>query len=376
MSELLFQKAEQHIEANYDKVIADLKTLVAIPSPTGNEGKRAEEIKNRLEAMGAKGVIIDEALNVIYPYHADNRSELICFMAHTDTVFPDLDPIPHIDDGEKIFALGIGDNTASCTGMLEMINFLIKNDVKPKNGFLFVFDSNEEGLGNLKGAIEIMKNYKSRIKEVVAVDGSSPGYYINEAVGSKRYRVTVKTEGGHSYGAYGNRNAIHYMASLINTLYAMKVPPLGKTTYNVGLIEGGTSVNTIAQSCNMMYEYRSNSKEALEIMDKMFENVISGYQAMGIEVVVELLGDRPCGGEVDNAELEARVQAVGKAMGYDEIIAGAGSTDCNIPLSQGIPSVCIPIYKGGKAHTREEYMYKDSMKDGFKFFAKFILSYC
>ena len=327
-------------------------------------------------SSGLKGVYIDEALNVIYPYYAEGCDSLVAFLAHSDTVFPDLTEIPVVEDDLHIRAPGIGDNTTSMICMFEMIRFFLANDIKPKNGFLFVADSGEEGLGNLKGVRKIVEDFGPRLKEIVAIDGSSFGSFVNDGVGAKRYRVTIGTEGGHSYGAVGNRNAIHYMASMIDTLYTMKVPPLGRTTYNVGLIEGGTSVNTIAQNCSMMYEYRSDKREALVIMDKMFENVIETYRSMGITVNVELLGDRPCRGDVDTTELEARVRRIGAEFFPGEMDAHASSTDSNIPLASGIPSVCIPVYQGRGAHTREEYIIKDSMRIGLRFLAKFLLSYC
>lgn len=372
----LFELAEIHIEENYNRMLEDLKTLAAIPAPSHDEGLRSQWTKKYLEDMGAQGVYIDEALNVVYPYYGESTDKLTVFLTHIDVVFPDKTPLPITEDDDHIYGPGIGDNSTSVMCMMEMIRFMMKNDVKPKEGFLFVCNSCEEGLGNLKGIKQIMKDYEGKIKEVVAIDGGRFGGFLNDAVGSKRYRVTIKTEGGHSYGAFGNHNAIHYLASMINTLYTVKVPEIGKTTYNVGLIEGGTSINTIAQKAEMMYEYRSNEKEALEIMDKMFQSVIETYQNMGVEVVCELLGDRPCRGEVDTTDLENRVRDVAREIFDMEFSTHAGSTDCNAPLSMGIPAVCIAAYEGKGAHTREEFIYKHSMHKGLRFLAKFFLSYC
>lgn len=374
MNHRLFQQAEQYIDTNYDRYLSELLQLAAIPSPSGDEGRRAEWIKNYLESFGAKGVYIDQALNVIYPYHAQNCKELVVFLAHSDTVFPDTTPINITMDDQKIYGPGIGDNTTSLTCMLEMARFFTENSILPSTGFLFVANSCEEGLGNLKGTRQIMEDFAGRIKEVVAIDGSSFGVFVNDAVGSKRYKVEVKTEGGHSYGAFGNRNAIYYMSQIIASLYAMKVPAMGKTTYNVGKIAGGTSVNTIAQQCEMLYEFRSDKREALALMDDMFQSVIAAYAKMGIAVAIELVGDRPCKGDVDLEELTQRVTKVGAKFGW-KMEPRASSTDCNIPLSMGIPSICISVYQGQKAHTREEFVIKDSMRTGMRYLAAFLLSY-
>ncbi len=374
MKHRLFPQAEQYIDANYDRYLSELLELAAIPSPSGDEGRRAEWIKNYMESFGAKGVYIDSALNVIYPYNAEGCNELVVFLAHSDTVFPDTTPIKITMDDEKIYGPGIGDNTTSLTCMLEMARFFTENNINPNTGFLFVANSCEEGLGNLKGTRQIVEDFAGRIKEVVAVDGSTFGLFVNDAVGSKRYKVEVKTEGGHSYGAFGNRNAIYYMSQIIGSLYAMKVPAMGKTTYNVGVITGGTSVNTIAQQCEMLYEFRSDKREALAIMDEMFNSVISAYAKMGITVNVELVGDRPCKGDVDLSELTERVTKVGAEFGWN-MEPRASSTDCNVPLSMGIPSICISVYQGQKAHTREEFVMKESMRTGMRYLAAFLLSY-
>ena len=173
--------------------------------------------------------------------------------------------------------------------------------------------------------------------------------------------------------SFGNRNAIHYAAKMIDTFYSLKAPDIGKTTYNVGMIEGGTSVNTIAQSCSMLYEYRSNRREGLAYMDRFFDGVISSFQNFGIGVSVELLGDRPCKGDVDPKELTEIVKHASALYGYERSDE-CGSTDCNIPLSMGIPAVCFGVYEGQGAHTRSEWVDIESTRTGMKILAQVLLS--
>jgi len=179
--------------------------------------------------------------------------------------------------------------------------------------------------------------------------------------------VEIDTEGGHSYGCFGNRNAIAYLASLINELYTIQVPPIGKTTYNVGTISGGTSVNTIAQHAEMLYEFRSDKREALEIMETCFRETIARYSEAGLDITITLMGDRPCSGAVDPvmelALSQRAAAAVNRHFGR-QATYGVGSTDCNIPLSLGIPAVCVGCADGAGAHTREEYVIIDSLKPG------------
>ena len=362
------------LEEHREEYLNDLRELAQIPAPSGKEERRAEWVKAWLERHGAEGVVIDEALNVVYPYHCEGCNELTVFNAHTDVVFPDMDALPLREEGDKWYGPGVGDDTANLIAVLHMAAMAIDMNLQPERGILFVFNSCEEGLGNLKGSRQLWKDYGARISEWVAVDGGIDSY-INKAVGSKRYEIVVETEGGHSYGKFGNRNAIYYMAKMIDTFYGLKVPDYGKTTYNVGTIEGGTSVNTIAQKCTILYEYRSDDVRGMEYMDKFFASVIESYKTMGIGVQVEVVGDRPCGaGQVDISALSAQLEAAAKLYGI-EMSAHAGSTDCNIPLSYGVPAICFGVYRGEGAHTRGEWIDIESTKLGLKILATFFMDH-
>ncbi len=372
MNETVLSYVDAHRQEAFDLLVE----LAQIPAPSHHEEKRAAFCKAWLEAQGATGVYIDEALNVIYPIGDTGDNDLVSFSAHIDVVFPDMEALPlRIEDG-KIHCPGIGDDSANVAALMTVAKYIAQNKLSPKGtGVLIVLNSCEEGLGDLKGCKQLMKTYGSRLKEFVSFDGGY-GHIVTGAVGSKRYEVEICTEGGHSYGAFGNRNAIFYMASLIDALYAIKVPTRGKTTYNVGTISGGTSVNTIAQNCSMLYEFRSNSREDLAEMEAHFNAAIDFFRTKGITVNVTLRGDRPCSSAVDETRHNAlidRAKAATKCW-YD-VDSGtcASSTDCNIPLSMGIPAIAFGGYRGRGAHTREEYLEIDSLLPGLKMIFQMVL---
>ena len=367
-----------YIESHHQETLDLLIELAQIPAPSNHEEKRAEFCKEWLTAQGCRGVYIDEALNVIYPVGVTENNPVAVVMAHSDVVFPDTEPLPlTISDG-KIHCPGIIDDTANAVALMAAAKYIGQNNFIPKDtGLLLVVNSGEEGLGNLKGVRQIAKDFEGRITELISFDDKN-SHGVNKAVGSKRYEITISTEGGHSFNDFGNRNAIAIMASLINKLYDVKLPPKGKTTYNVGLISGGTSVNTIAQKAAMLYEFRSDERESLLYMEDHLKSVIYDFEKSGTDITVTLVGDRPCAAEVNPDKqhaLEARAHEANLKYYGTKIDFGPGSTDCNIPLSLGIPSICIGCCNGQGAHTREEFMESDSLDGGTKIAFEMILHY-
>ncbi len=371
----LTAEIKAYIEAHAKEAEDLLVELAQIPAPSHHEEKRAAFCKEWLERQGAKGVYIDDVQNVIYPV-GDISGPVTVYMAHSDVVFPDQEPLPLTMDEERIYCPGIGDDTANAVALLMAAKYIAQKELCPKDGgLLLVINSGEEGLGNLKGSRAIVKEFGARIKEFISFD-TYPHKITERAVGSKRYRVEVSTEGGHSYADFGHRNAIAVLASMIDALYQVQVPPKGKTTYNVGLIEGGTSVNTIAQNAAMLYEFRSDERESLAAMEQSFHQILERYRGDGAELAVTLLGDRPCSGDVPadrhRALQERTARAVQHSFGIQPVPT-ASSTDCNVPLSMGIPAVCTGCIIGGKLHTREEYIERASILPGLELSFEMIL---
>ncbi len=375
----LLPAMEEYAASVQPELLQLIRDLCIIPAPSNHEEKRAEFCRDWFLRNGFTGVRVDEALNVLIPVGVDldGTDEMNVMMAHTDVVFPDTDPLPFREEGGFMYCPGVGDDTANLAVLMVCARYYRDHLPAGRRGILFVANSGEEGLGNLKGSRKIMETFGSRVKEFVSLDSARMNRLVTRAVGSHRYRVTVRTEGGHSFASFGNRNAIHSLATMISLLYSVKVPEAAgsKTTYNVGLISGGTSVNTIAQSAEMMYEYRSDDRGCLAKMEKLFRSTVETIRATGVEIEVEKVGDRPCGGDVDVKRLEAlreRYRASVRETVALEPFDGASSTDCNIPLSLGVPAICFGVCRSKGAHTREESLDTTSLTDGCRLLLDFL----
>ena len=361
---------KDYVKANTEELYKILKDLCLIPAPSHHEEKRAEYCKNWFHKNGMTDAYIDEALNVVLPYQADGSDTLAVFEAHTDTVFPDTEPMPYIDDGELIHCPGIGDDTASVAVLMLCARYFFENKIQT-NGVLFVCNSCEEGLGNLKGTRLIFEAFKGRIEKFISFDSGRFNYSADRCVGSHRYEVEVLTEGGHSWGKFGNTNAIAEISKIVNAIYSIELPKKDgkKVTYNVGGISGGTSVNTIAQSAKILCEYRSDDLELLAHMKSEFERIFENARSEKVKVNVALIGNRPCAADFDLSKQEALKKIVADVIvpiTGQEMIFSSSSTDCNIPLSLGIPGVTVGVYIGNGCHTREEHIVKSSLITGLE----------
>lgn len=355
-----------------------LTELVQIPAPSGKEAKRAEYICKYLKKCGLEPVI-DTAGNVIINWNMGKGGYTV-LMAHMDTVFDD-ENITVIKNGNCLLAPGIGDDTSNVVLLMKTLEDIAQKGLKPLQNVLVAFNVCEEGMGNLKGMRQIMQDYSGRVKEVISFDLGYDAICM-KAVGSKRYRVTVKSPGGHSFHAFGQKGAIEAATEMIHEIYSIPVEneENTKTTYNVGMIHGGTSVNTIAQECTFLAEVRSDdTKSMADTEQKMLKAFhIFDNTSDGIEISYELIGDRPTDDNVPEAGQCALIQkasaVIQKHTGIQPVLK-SGSTDCNIPLSMGIPAISFGGYRGGKAHTRQEWIDSSFMDTGYEIIREFVESY-
>lgn len=344
-----------------------LRELTLIPGETGYEKARRAYCLNWMEAQGIRGGYCDETGNVIWEYQPEKQQKVL-YTAHLDTVFSREETLEIKEDGQIWRCPGITDNTVNVVLLLLSAKYLNENTPELPCGLILAADVGEEGLGNLKGVRALTDSYEKNLCGMIAFDLYRDKMYP-ECIGSVRYQIRVKTKGGHSFLDFGNRNAIAELSGLVTELYQM-VPEKGsQTTYNVGVIEGGTSVNTIAQEASMLFEFRSDSYQSLENCEKRLEQILNSRKSEEVLYECEVVGKRPCAREVDPIQMsrmtkccrETLKAAVGTAP-----VPQKASTDCNVPLSRHIPAVCVGFCRGGGAHTKEEWLDSSALETGME----------
>ena len=358
----------EYLLAHADEQLQLLESICTIPAPSNMEGERAKYIESLLAPCGK--VEVDEALSTVFTEYDTGSDNALLIVAHIDTVFPLSQPLePRIEDGWYCCP-GAGDNTANVAAMIMLIKALNALGAVPTRPVIFAAVSGEEGLGNLKGTKALLAKYGHRVTDFISLDGGFD-CIVNDAVGSHRYRVTVNTEGGHSFGNFGRRNAIAALAELVCSLYKIDPPAKAPTTYNVGTITGGTTVNTIAAHAEMLYEYRSKDRDCLAEMERRFHQLVAQANSdPEAAFTAEVLGLRPCSGDVPADRLAALTNLVKEVI--TEVLpqaapfTEASSTDCNAPLSMGIPAVCFGLCESRGAHTTEDRVLLSSLETGLK----------
>jgi tripeptide aminopeptidase len=366
-----FKAAMATLDREHDRIVEDTITLTEIPAPPFKEQKRGEAYMAMLKAHGLTDVEMDAEGNVMGLRRGTGPAgaPLVVIAAHLDTVFPEGTKVKVRRDGTKLHAPGVGDDTHSLAVLLGYIRALDAAKVKTRKDILFVGNVGEEGPGDLRGTRYLFTKgkYKDRVAAFFSMDGTSADRVTFGAVGSKRYRVTFKGPGGHSYGAYGLVNPMAAMGTTVVEMNKIVTPTQPKTTYATSVVGGGTSVNSIPDAIWLEVDMRSESKEELAKVDAKFlqivdnavrtENGARSTRAGQISADVKQIGERPTGATKEDAEIVQITAAAVRAAGFPKAELGASSTDSNIPISLGIPAVTIGSGgSGGRAHAVDEWI--------------------
>jgi tripeptide aminopeptidase len=349
------QRTLAALQAETDQIVERAIAIQQIAAPTFAEKERAATIEEELRRIGLADVRRDEMDNVYGRLPGRIPGTPVVISAHSDTVFAAGQELTVTRGDGRVAGPGIADNSMGVAALLALAETLQTRKLPLRRDIWFVANVGEEGLGDLRGMRAVVDHFGAAAAYLV-LEGGLFGFICHEGIGVRRFRVTVEGPGGHSWGAFGTPSAIHVMAQLIAALETLPLPSKPKTTYNVGVIEGGTTVNTIARCATMLLDLRSAGEQQLAQLVAGVEAIVERFRTPQVKITLDSIGDRPAGRLRKGAPLIREAAAALREVGFEAIEYTAGSTDANIPLSRGYPAVCIGITRAANTHRPDEYM--------------------
>ena len=372
------RRAFQFFEARAAEITEDHISICSISAPPFGEQERAEFLNQQFRAVGLTDTGIDEVGNCFAFRAGKSASPLLAVTAHLDTVFP-----PGTDSavrraGDRLLAPGVSDDGCGLAALIALSRVLQREEIFTEGSLLFVGTVGEEGEGNLRGVRHLFTEgrWAGQISAFLSLDGPGVERITNTALGSRRYRVSFTGKGGHSWGDFGIANPVHAAGRAISRLIAYPAPHDPRTTFNVGRIDGGASVNVIPRSASMDVDLRSASSDELLRLDAFFrravreaaddENRLSRKGEQPLEIDLELIGDRPGGETPANSTIVALASAATRSLGFTPVL-DQSSTDSNIPISLGVPAITLGAGgTSGNSHTLEEWYEPQGRDLGLK----------
>lgn len=347
-----------------------LETAIAVqqlPAPTFNEAARAAFVRSRFVELGLEEVTIDAIGNVYARRPGRSRGPALLIAAHLDTVFPLGIDLQVRYEGDRVYGPGLGDNSTGVAGLIHLAQLMQRHDLPNQCDIWFVGNVGEEGLGDLRGIRAAVERLRPRLGSVIALEGCDFGTLHHQAIGVRRYKIVATAPGGHSWGNFGTPSAIHALVRLAARIADLEVQRSPRTTFNIGVIEGGTSVNTIAEQASMLLDMRSVSAATLGELVARVDALVTdaAHELPDVQFSVTTVGNRPSGSiPRDHPLVQAAIAAyhtVGAHVTFQQ-----SSTDANIPLSLGIPAICVGLTDGGNAHRHDEFIQPANLGRGLQ----------
>ncbi|MCC6615000.1 MAG: M20/M25/M40 family metallo-hydrolase [Anaerolineae bacterium] len=337
-----------------------------IPAPTFQEGERAAYVAEQMKALDLEQVEIDDMYNVYGLLRGANQDAMhLMISAHLDTVFPIQTDLSNRREYESIYGPGLGDNSLGVASLLAVAQYLRDTRALPACNIWFVATTREEGLGDLGGMKVAFERLRGCVSRVINLEGLAYGYVYNCGIAVRRLEISAHADGGHSWLHFGRSSAIHGLIELGARICSMHPPANPRTTYNIGMIAGGSSINTVAAEARMWLDLRSESRIALEELEQKVRAHIAAVRSATLRFDVEIVGDRPAGTVAASHELVQDSLTILRLLGVHGALE-AGSTDANVPLAAGCPAVTIGVTTGGNAHRLDEYIDLAPVMDGLK----------
>jgi acetylornithine deacetylase/succinyl-diaminopimelate desuccinylase-like protein len=345
-----------------------------IPAPTFSEGARAEFVRGLFVSEGLQDVSIDAIGNVYARLPGRQKTaKALIVSAHLDTVFPNNInlQVTRQNEAQKIVAPGIGDNSLGVAALFGIPWILREKRIELTHDIWFVANAGEEGLGDLCGMRAVVERFDKNVIGYLILEGLALGHVYHRAIGVRRYRVTAKTAGGHSWSDYGQPSAVHEMAALVTQLTALRLPREPRTTMNVGTFGGGTGVNVLASEAKCDLDLRSEDPAELTKLIGQVEELFRHADRDGVTLLAEIIGQRPAGEISAEHPLVKLAVSCLHEQGLSAVLTAA-STDANIPLSRNMPAVVMGITTGGGAHTTHEYIDVEPIEKGMDSIVRFV----
>jgi len=372
------QKIWQYLEDVLRDILAEAVLVQQIPAPTFQELVRANHVLSRFGSCGLVDTGLDSLNNAFGRLPgSDPDAPALLFSAHTDTVFgEDTDLTIHRDDHGRIYGPGIGDNSTGVAGLIALADILRHFEIQPRCDIWFVANSREEGLGDLGGIKAFYEDHAGQIGQAVVLEGMALGQIYHAGIAVRRLRVSCTAEGGHSWRDFGRPSAIHSLVRLAARLTELEVPRSPRTTYNIGLISGGRSVNSLATEANFYLDLRSEDAAALATLEAQVMEIIDAFRAQEIpQIEVTVVGDRPAGAIAREHSLARTAAAALETVGLTPSFR-CGSTDANLLLARGVPTVTVGLTRGDNSHRTDEYIQIEPLRLGMRQLVLLALTLC
>jgi tripeptide aminopeptidase len=372
------RSAFDFIAASASRFTGEHIRICEIPAPPFKEHERARYFASRFAELSLSDVHTDSEGNVIGFYRGQCDDPLLVLSAHLDTVFPEGTEVTVRRVGSRLCAPGIADDTAGLAALIALIQALNASQLKLQGTIAFVATVGEEGEGDLRGVRHLFTEGRlaGRVTSFISFDGPGVDHITHQALGSRRYRVSLRGPGGHSWGDFGVVNPVHALGRAIAKIAEYRAPVDPRTTYNIGLIEGGESVNVIPESASMDVDLRSASDDELSKLEEYLlsainravidENALRAASGERLRSEVKLIGNRPSGETPRDREIVRTAIEVSRALGVNTILNRA-STDSNIPISLGIQAITIGVGgASGDSHRLSEWYDPEGRELGYQ----------
>lgn len=360
-------RALEFFERNADAITEEHIRICSVPASPFGEQERAEYLREKFTSLGLSEVEIDEEGNCLGMIIGTSLSPMLVVSAHLDTVFPPETDFTIVKSGERLLAPGIADDGCGLAALIAIVQAIQTEKIRPEGSILFVGTVGEEGEGNLRGVRYLLTRgrWASKVDAFLSFDGPGMDRITHRALGSRRYRVEILGPGGHSWGDFGLPNPVHALGRAVSKLAGYPLPREPRTTFNVGRIEGGTTVNAIPDKATMDVDLRSGAEAELRRLDSYFRRAVrqaadeeNANRRPGdplLELKVDLIGERPTGETpADSPLVELAVEAT-KTFGVEPLL-DQSSTDSNLPISLGIPAITLGAGgTSGATHTLAEW---------------------